>query len=117
MNQIQSSHHSSIEHDFIRNKLLEKKAELTTRLDQIDITIHTPLDPDSSEQAVELENREVLNYLCTEAQAELSQVNEALWRLENNCYGSCSQCRQTIPYERLRVYPYADKCIACEEKT
>jgi DnaK suppressor protein len=45
---------------------------------------------------------------------ELAAVRAALARLRDGEYGVCAQCDAEIPYDRLRVEPWALRCVACE---
>jgi RNA polymerase-binding protein DksA len=56
-----------------------------------------------------------LGILETE-QVTLSQVNEALGRLDHGTFGTCLACGQPIPRNRLEAIPYAELCIACARK-
>lgn len=47
---------------------------------------------------------------------QLTQLEEALLKLEAVRYGLCEDCGDKIPDERLRVAPYAPCCVACQEK-
>ena len=44
------------------------------------------------------------------------QVQEALKRLEDGSYGTCSSCGQPIPRERLEALPFAAQCVSCKSK-
>lgn len=46
--------------------------------------------------------------------AELGAVSAALLRLKEDRYGSCSDCGEGIAFDRLKVEPWALRCIACE---
>lgn len=41
------------------------------------------------------------------------QVSNALRRLDEGSYGSCSGCGQPIAYGRLLVMPEATRCVVC----
>ena len=43
----------------------------------------------------------------------LSQILDALGRLEAGTYGSCASCGDGIPFERLFVFPEAPECTSC----
>jgi len=43
----------------------------------------------------------------------LSEIVDALGRIENNTYGICDGNNEPIPRERLRAIPWARYCIAC----
>jgi RNA polymerase-binding protein DksA len=46
----------------------------------------------------------------------LTEINEALVRLEQGTYGRCENCGQNIPRERLEAVPYARYCITCAQQ-
>ncbi len=48
-------------------------------------------------------------------QQVLTQVEEALERIEEGTYGRCLRCGNFIDYARLKVLPYATLCIRCKE--
>ncbi len=51
---------------------------------------------------------------------ELREVDFALKRIESGDYGVCIECGREIEYERLKAYPTATRCLACQaqhEKT
>ena len=45
---------------------------------------------------------------------ELAQVEFALKRLDAGTYGNCLDCHESIPLERLRVQPAAQRCAVCQ---
>ena len=45
----------------------------------------------------------------------LSDVREALGRLEKGEYGVCEDCEQSIPPRRLDAIPWAHVCVKCQE--
>ena len=50
------------------------------------------------------------------ASQSLSQVEQALARLERGGYGLCVDCSESITGKRLRAVPFAARCRACEER-
>jgi DnaK suppressor protein len=48
--------------------------------------------------------------------AELGAVSAALRRLNEGRYGDCSDCGEAIAFDRLKVEPWALRCVACEER-
>jgi len=46
--------------------------------------------------------------------AELGAVSAALLRLKQGHYGVCSDCGEAIAFDRLKVEPWALRCIGCE---
>lgn len=46
---------------------------------------------------------------------ELSQIDNALVRIEQGTFGVCEECDEEIPVKRLRVRPDAAYCLMCQE--
>ncbi len=47
---------------------------------------------------------------------ELREIEAAQERLREGTYGSCEECGEAIPFERLQAYPAARLCIADQER-
>ena len=47
---------------------------------------------------------------------QLTQLEEALGKLEAGRYGRCEDCGKKIDDARLRVAPYAPCCLSCQAK-
>ena len=106
------------QHDAIRRLLLEKKAALMERIQEVTNHVrHTdgPLDPDFAEQAVEREQEEVMDAIGHASRRELAAVDRALEHIEAGDYGICVGCGENIPIERLTVMPFSDRCVDCAE--
>jgi len=54
--------------------------------------------------------------LLVNEQALLTEVVEALKRIENGTYGYCIDCGQPIPEKRLEALPWAARCVKDEER-
>ncbi len=97
--------------------LLERKAELSSRISKIDRDIrHEGMTADWSEQASERENDEVLESLGISSEQELSMIKYALLRIEDGSYFHCDECGGEIPQARLDLIPFTAHCVACAEK-
>lgn len=46
----------------------------------------------------------------------LSEIEEALWRIENGTYGVCEDCQTRIPKARLDAIPYTALCVKCSTR-
>ncbi len=46
---------------------------------------------------------------------ELSEIEDALKRIENKTYGICEMCDEVIALGRLRAKPFAKFCTPCRE--
>ncbi len=64
-----------------KEQLLKKRDELRARLDSIEKDYRQGLDPDSEEQAVQLENAEVLEGIAKSASEELQRIEKKLAEL------------------------------------
>ena len=103
-------------HDRIKQALSARKNELLERHDRIGRkTRHRdePLPQDFAEQAVELENQEVLEALDVEVAEELRQIERALLRVESGEYSHCTSCGNDIPAARLEALPTTSLCVEC----
>jgi len=46
----------------------------------------------------------------------LRNVEHALDRLEEGTYGQCADCGRMIQLERLKVLPFTESCVRCQER-
>lgn len=104
------------EYDEIREQLLAKHSELSTRLENIKSNLTRGRSADSQEQAQELENAEVVDALGNEARHELHLIAKALDQIKQGTFGDCTDCGTSIPHARLKAYPFAERCIDCATK-
>ncbi len=72
---------------------------------------------DQADDADALSQAERNRALITHTQHLLTQVNEALARIDAGTYGICTNCGRPIPVARLRALPYAALCIDCQAKS
>ncbi|MEW6349292.1 MAG: TraR/DksA family transcriptional regulator [Thermodesulfobacteriota bacterium] len=47
---------------------------------------------------------------------QIKEIEEALERLKLGEYGTCEECGDPIPEQRLRLYPAARYCVRCQEE-
>jgi len=47
---------------------------------------------------------------------ELGAVSAALARLNEPGFGRCTDCGEAIAFDRLRIEPWALRCVACEAR-
>lgn len=48
---------------------------------------------------------------------ELGRVSLALRRVHDADYGVCRDCDEPIPFDRLKLEPWAERCVKCEAAT
>lgn len=101
--------------DELKTSLATKQQELKKRIVAIENDFKKGRSQDFAEQTTETENDQVLDEIHHEAKLELSQVNEALSRIDNGNYGRCEQCDELINPQRLNALPYTNTCINCAQ--
>jgi RNA polymerase-binding protein DksA len=87
--------------------------ELESRQSRIAEDLAEPLNPDSSEQAVEMEDDASLEGQGALIAKEIASVKRALARIEDGTYGECVRCGEEIAPARLEARPEAALCIDC----
>ena len=97
-------------------RLEAQLAELEGRQDRIAQDLAEPLNPDSSEQAVEMEDDVSLEGQAALIAREIASVKRALARIENGTYGECVRCGAEIAPKRLEARPEAALCFECASK-
>ncbi len=60
-----------------------------------------------------LQNQSLSKGLHEREAARLGQIVAALARVEAGTYGTCAECGDAIPFERLYVFPEAPECARC----
>lgn len=58
--------------------------------------------------------REVDGVIIDNGLQELGAVSEALRRLHADAFGLCAVCGGGIPFDRLKVEPWALRCVPCQ---
>ena len=94
-------------------RLEAQLAELEARKARIVEDLAEPLNPDSSEQAVEMEDDASLEGQGALVTREIASVKRALARIEDGIYGECVRCGEEIAPARLEARPEAALCIDC----
>ena len=98
-------------------RLEAQLAELEGRLARIAADLAEPLNADSSEQAVEMEDDASLEGQAALLTGAIASVKRALERIEAGTYGECVQCGAEIAEGRLEARPEAALCIACASRS
>jgi RNA polymerase-binding protein DksA len=53
---------------------------------------------------------------ATDEQRRLYSIEEAMKRIEDGTYGSCTQCGKAIAKKRLSAMPQTERCIECQKQ-
>lgn len=70
---------------------------------------------DIADMAVESYTREFMFGKSSGDRAVLLLVNEALERIEDDSYGICVHCGESIQPKRLDAVPWAPYCVRCQD--
>ena len=61
-------------------------------------------------------DREFSLWLADNEQKILHRIDDALEKTDNKTFGLCELCQKKISKVRLKVVPYAELCVSCQEK-
>lgn len=103
----------------LRARLVEERDRIRHQLDQMGLGANRSLTfdegfADSSQVTAERGEIEALAGSLSET---LSEVEEALVKLDNGGYGNCDSCGNEIGEARLEAMPTARLCISCASNT
>lgn len=96
-----------------RKRIQSRLFELQGRMEKVEAALDEPADPDMEDQAIELEDDEVLESVGRAGLKEIGLLNAALTRIEKGTYGICTKCGQDIADARLDAVPFAVLCRVC----
>ena len=96
-----------------RKILMDRLAELDSRLHQIEGELDQPHSKDWEDSAIEREGDEVLEQLGQSGQQEIARIRAALQRIRDGRYGICGRCGEEISQERLETLPDTPLCRNC----
>lgn len=86
-----------------RNLLLRRREHLSRRLESV------PPDPAASWRDWE----SLPAAIPEDARRELHDVEHALQRIAEGCYGTCQACGGPMGMQRIRAIPEARYCVTC----
>ncbi|MVZ98008.1 TraR/DksA family transcriptional regulator [Sphingorhabdus sp. IMCC26285] len=97
----------------VRSKLIARLAELELRGGRIEAQLTEPMSADSEEQAIEIEDDDMLAAQDALVMQEMAAIRAALGRLDQGQYGKCFSCGEPISAARLESMPTATLCADC----
>ncbi len=89
-------------------------ADLKVRLEHIETDLAEPMDADSSERAVQMEDDESLEGQAAVIENRITATQRALLRVADGTYGECMQCGEEISQGRLDARPESTLCVDCK---
>jgi DnaK suppressor protein len=75
---------------------------------------HVDLHP--ADNATDMVDQDRENALLEAADSQRQQIREALKRIDDGTYGTCTDCGTQISEARLSVRPEAARCVECQAK-
>src|SRR3954447_5996605 len=99
----------------IREKLLGERELLVDKLNGNDLSVDDSETPDPVDLAVRNYSKNVALAVSENESRQLSQIDEALVRLDDDEYGLCQNCEKVINPKRLAAIPWARFCLDCQE--
>lgn len=106
---------SEINIDSIKENLLAERAGLFAKLNDNDLSVDDSETPDPVDLAVRNYSKNVMLAVSENESRQLQMVDEALQRIEDDEYGVCQNCSNTIHPKRLEAIPWARYCLNCQE--
>jgi DnaK suppressor protein len=100
----------------IKHLLIERKGEMVAQF--LDLSQEKASDgqvQDSGDEALSLTMENLQNSLQKTEIDEIKLIEGALNRIERGAYGACVDCGDQISERRLENFPYAARCIVCQE--
>jgi RNA polymerase-binding transcription factor DksA len=105
----------------IRKNLEAEKKSSANQIDEL--TKQDPFsDPDrlndnaaSDTDAAEESDHDRVSAQIEELKKKISEIDEALERIENGKYGICKICNNMIDTDRLNILPSTTLCLNCEK--
>ena len=115
------------ENKFFKELLMKKKADIARGIEHIANdnlkTSQRDATGDLSAYSLHMADMATDNYdrefalnLADNEQKILHRIDSALERIDENTFGLCELCGKKISKARLKVVPYAELCVPCQEK-
>lgn len=105
----------------LKDQLLARRSELDGQMAQNLVNLaptENTAGSVSQDDNARLANqtREVDQALTSLDEQELARIDRALEAMEEGRYGECDECGCPIPFERLKIEPMTQHCVACKSK-
>ncbi|MBY0455428.1 MAG: TraR/DksA family transcriptional regulator [Burkholderiaceae bacterium] len=95
--------------------LLARRSDLQAQMQQN----RENLTPPSADEGGVLQRnvaREVTQVVTDIEAADLARINRALEAMDDANYGQCDECGCNIAFERLKIEPQTQHCVACKSR-
>ncbi len=99
----------------IRERLHAERDVLIDKLKGNDLSVDDAETPDPVDLAVRNYSKNVMLAVSENESRQLTLIDEALLRIDDNEYGPCQNCEEPINPKRLAAIPWARYCLNCQE--
>jgi DnaK suppressor protein len=99
----------------IKERLLAERELLIQKLKGSDLSVDDSETPDPVDLAVRNYSKNVQLAVSENESRQLTLIDEALLRIEDDEYGQCQNCEKDINQKRLAAIPWARYCLDCQE--
>ncbi|GGI04353.1 TraR/DksA family transcriptional regulator [Egicoccus halophilus] len=105
-----------------RRELLAERQSLIGQVEGLDAEADVKnwreggFDDDPADAGSASFERETAQSLSNHARRLLSQIDDALRRMDAGTYGTCERCGNEIEPARLEALPYATLCMDCKRR-
>lgn len=100
----------------IRQKLATEQQRLSALVERTGKHLYRrdePYSADFAEQAVEVENNQVVEKLDEDGKHRLAEIRHAMTKIDDGSFGICESCGEPIKAARLEVIPHTRYCVDC----
>ncbi|MFY7939693.1 MAG: TraR/DksA family transcriptional regulator [Burkholderiaceae bacterium] len=115
-----TTHLTTGQRALLESALLQRQHALDQRLKELTAGqtraehAHEVLLQDSDD-APQRDNDRIVDMALSDSEMqELGAVSQALLRLRGDAFGVCAACSADIPFDRLKVEPWALRCTPCQ---
>jgi DnaK suppressor protein len=100
----------------IKKTLLKRKSDIESQLaHQTHEKVTDGVVQDTADEVQSLSMQNLQSSIQRTEIDELHLMEDALSRIERGEYGVCVDCGEPISSKRLESFPYAARCIVCQE--
>ena len=99
----------------IKKRLLGERDLLIDKLKDNDLSVDDAETPDPVDLAVRNYSKNVMLAVSENESRQLTLIDEALLRIDDDEYGACQNCDDQINPKRLAAIPWARYCLECQQ--
>lgn len=105
-----------------REALLEERTQLVGQVEDLDAEADVKrwrdagFDDDPADSGSASFERETAQSLSLHARRILTEIEDAVRRIDEGTFGTCERCGSSIDPERLDALPYARLCLECKRR-